>query len=259
MPNEDSKGTDPPQIHTVSRTPRRICSFVLSKPYAGSSEGIVAYESNHSSSNLEAAFVRQNLMKNRKLSSFMSMHSNNSGRSLATAASSTNNTNKSNSTTESHSIKRSSSFSSVTSNNSLTSLQQSRASTKTPFHRPAASLAMSTNPQMATRMKIAFQQYLVVPTSDGSVLFYQVIDFSHAEACMQEYELNRNLFSRNDSYHQNIDNQRKMAAKIQQEKEAVPPVFSLGPFHAGDYLNRSLRNITDKLQLIPASIVDICI
>ncbi len=246
-------------LNTVLRTPRKLCSFTLTKPQGGSFEGIVThqYDSTHSSLSLEAAFVRQNLMKNRKLSSFMSMPSNNSGRSLATATSSTN---KSNST-ESNSIKRSNSISSVTSSSSLTSLQQqSRTTSKASSQRlPNVSLALSTNPQMATKMKIAFQQFLVVPTSDGSVLFYQVTDFTHAEACMQEYELNQNLFTRNDSYHENIANQRKMASKIQQEKDSVQPMFSLGPFHAGDYFNKSLRNITDKFQSIPASIVDVCI
>ena len=129
-----------------------------------------------------------------------------------------------------------------------------------PIQRPAAaSLAMPVNPQMATKMKIAFQEYLLVPTSDGRILFYQVLDFYRAECVMQEYELNRNLFVRNESYHKNIANYKKMASKIQQEKEAVQPVISLGPFNAGEYRNKSLRNISDKIPSNPASIVDICI
>ena len=249
MQNENSKKTDSPHVNTVSRTPRRICTFVMSTPLSsGSMEGIATVESK----NLETAFMHQTLMKKRKSSSFMSMPSNNSGRSLAT--------NTSSSTPES-SMKRSTSFSSVNSNNSNSKQppNQSRNQSKGQSNRPLAALALPTHPMMPTKLKIAFQQYLLVPTSDGHILFYQVVDFSHAEACVQEYELNQNLFSRNELYHKNVSNQRKMAAKIQQEKESVQPVYSLGPFHAGDYMNRSTVNIVDKTQSIPASIVDISV
>ena len=265
---EEERRANP--IHVVSRTPRLVCSLILSPAQSnGSSDSV--HDANASASSLEAAFIHQNVLKGRQHGSFASMISNNSGRSLATSATNvshsgrslaTSATNMSSSTTEqSKSLQRVGSMSSVASISSLTTAQQYHSQSvnnSSSTYRPTASLALPSNPQTGTPMKIAFEEYLMVPTRDGRVLMYQIQDFFHAEACAQEDELNRYALNKNESYHKSIANNRKMASSIQKEKEAVQPVFSLGPFYVGDYL-RSSRNSTDKLPSTPASIVDICI
>jgi len=110
----------------------------------------------------------------------------------------------------------------------------------------------------STPIKIAFQEYLLVPTSDSRVLVYQIVDFLQAEMCVQEAELNRHVINKNESFYKHLANNRKVASKLQQEKQSVLPILAIGPFRLGDH-SKSLRAIPDKSQSIPASIVDICV
>jgi hypothetical protein len=159
-------------------------------------------------------------------------------------------------------LKRSGSFSSITSSNSVTgpspaavqqSLDKSISSPTCAFAHPVNSV------MSATTMKIAFGEYLLVPTSDARIFIYQIVDFLRVEEYMQELELNTfSHMERNESFYKNVGTNRKLASNIQLEKDTVQPILALGPFHIGDYNTAPMKSTGSKPKPIPASIVDLC-
>ncbi len=110
-------------------------------------------------------------------------------------------------------------------------------------------------------MKIAFGKYLLVPSSDGRIHVYYILDFRHAENCVQDNDIHLHTFHRTESRYKNIASNRGMAKNIQKVKEAVQPICSLGPFTVGDYRPASSiannRKSSDKKTQVKASIVDL--
>lgn len=125
------------------------------------------------------------------------------------------------------------------------------------------SLSTSANPQTSSQMKIVFGQYLLVPTMDALVLIYQIIDYYHAQQSLLEVELQShstdtnvklNTFNDIDGHQARIENIRAKATKMEQEKGAVEPIYSLGPFYIGNYDFGHKKKYQDE-QNIPATII----
>ena len=244
-------------INVYSKTPRLVCSLILCSPPIPSLKTVSCYDNieyEFAPSSFETGFMRQKLQKgNRSFGSMSLANSRQSVQSIGTHM--TNHTASTGDTATSPSLKRSGSFSST---GSLTSLQIHQSNNSSSTSRPTAAFALPSNPLGSTPIKIAFQEYLLVPTSDSRVLVYQIVDFLQAEIFGQEAELNRHAINRNESFYKHLANNRRMASKLQQEKQSVLPILAIGPFHLGDH-SKSLRAIEDKSQAIPASIVDICV
>ena len=261
MQSDNRPAANDCKINVHSKTPRLVCSMILGSPPSLSSKTVLSCYDNivhdFTTSNFEASFMRQNMLRGGKhfrSSSSMSMtNSRYSGHSIGT-----NLTNISASSTvemgSSTTLKRSGSFSSTS---SVASTQVTPHNSSVSTNRPTAGFALPVNGG-STPIKIAFQEYLLVPTSDARVLVYQIIDFLLAESFMQEAELNGHAINRNESFFKHLANNRKMSSKLQQEKQSVLPILAIGPFRIGDH-SKSLRVIADKSQLIPASIVDMCV
>ena len=129
------------------------------------------------------------------------------------------------------------------------------------------SLSSSANPQTTSPMKIIFQKYLLVPTMDGRVHIYQIMDYYYAQQRLLEKEIkchdSISTSTNAETYHSRIENIRAKSVKLQQEKEAVEPLYTLGPFYIGDYephlgsKEKGKSSSSKKEEQIPATIVAI--
>lgn len=107
-------------------------------------------------------------------------------------------------------------------------------------HYPTTSFALPTDVHAGSPLRIAFEQYVLAPTSDGRVQIYQIADFRYAENCMKEEceELNNSNYNNatsSSARYKNIANNHSMAGNIQNAKVSVKPICSLGPFYVGDH------------------------
>lgn len=256
MQSDDRPAANDCEINVYSKTPRLVCSLILcSPPPTLSSKTVLSscYDNivhDFTTSNFESSFMRQNMLRGKHFRSSSSMSMANSRHSSHSIG--TNLTNFSASSTvdtgSSSTLKRNGSFSSTS---SLASTQVTPHSSVS--NRPTAGFALPVL-GCSTPIKIAFQEYLLVPTSDARVLVYQIVDFILAESFLQEAELGHAI-NRNELFFKHLANNRKMASKLQQEKQSVLPILAIGPFRIGDH-SKSSRVIAEKSQPIPASIVD---
>lgn len=134
-------------------------------------------------------------------------------------------------------LRRNNSFNSTTTTSSTISTSAAAPASSTtntiptkPF-RQLGSLAVPIYSQRSSPLHIAFHQYLLVPTSDGRLLIYQVCDFDHAESIILEEELS-------SSPHANATKPsvtQSLSSQIYQEKHNQSPIAMIGPLYVGEY------------------------
>jgi len=257
-------------LPTVTKTPRFLCSLILSPPpppppNTPTLSGNPSYSiSNIIPSKNELSFMRLKPSKGRQFGSHDSISMRSLSSRQSTNTSFASNVTSSLDANTAGALRRSGSFSSVTSGNSITGQASVGQSLDKSTSSPTAAFAHPVNSVMsATTMKIAFGEYLLVPTSDARIFVYQIADFLRAEEHMQELELDPfSHLEKNESIYKNIGYIRKLASNIQLEKETIQPILCLGPFYIGDYntapTSVPLRSAGSTLKPVPASIVDLC-
>lgn len=257
MGKQEGKSSGSNMKKVTCKTPGHVCSFILHPPnnskINASYQDTNTYE--YSPSNNELAFMRQVSLKGQQFGSNSNLsHVSNltqSRHSMGTIL-----TNHSSSTFENAgSLKRASSFSSTgTTSSSMTNSQQV-LNPKT----ATTSFALPTNQSMATPLQIAFRQFLLVPTRDGNIFLYQIADFSYAEEHFLNAQINSTATIHRDQSYNNVSSMKNLSAKMNEEKQCLLPILSLGPFNIGE-AGRSFGNSPQsKSALNAATIVGICV
>lgn len=239
------------------KTPHHVCSFVLHPP--NNSKINASYQDtntyDYSPSNNELAFMRQISLKGQQFGSNSNLsHVSNltqSRHSIGTIL-----TNHSSSTFENAgSLKRASSFSSTGTTSSGMTNSQQVLNPKT----ATTSFALPTNQSMATPLQIAFRHFLLVPTRDGNIFLYQIADFSYAEEHFLNAQINSTAAIHHDQSYNNVTSMKKLSAKMNEEKQCLLPILSLGPFEIGEAGRSFGNNSQSKSALNAATIVGISV
>jgi hypothetical protein len=121
----------------------------------------------------------------------------------------------------------------------------------------AGSLCSAIHPSLSSPITIAFNEFLLAATVDGRVLIYQITDSQEAENTLIHDEIHNAITSDEDRH------LREKISKLQQQKNNVEPLCSLGPFFV-EYSEDDLDSIpmiglrTSQRSKAFASIAHIC-
>lgn len=166
-------------------------------------------------------------------------------------------------------LRRNNSFSSSTSaSGSTISAPAMTGLTSNSVHvKPLGAIASPVNPQSSSPMQVAFEEYLLVPTSDGRLLVYQINDFEHAEMILLEEEMSSfQSTSSLSSSHNNSQvlnagntmnitgntptNIKVISSKVHKEKFNQLPIETIGPLYSGEYTSINIgSNESSQLPL----------